>query len=149
MGPQFTSVQSLSHVRLFETPWISAHQASLSITNSRSSRKLVSLESVMPSNHLLLCRPLLLLSPIPPIIKVFSNESTLQLVANLEQRRMFQTLSQGNWSSLIKRIHTNIRVPTRITLEVMCYHHHQQQHFTWVAVWPRTYFTSLDQPVHL
>ena len=70
-------------------------------------------------------------------------EPTYQLVANLEQRRMFQTLSQGNWSSLLKRIHTNIRVPTRITLEVMCYHHHQQQHFTWVATWPRTYFTSL------
>ena len=74
---QFSSVQSLSHAQLFETPWITAHQASLSITNSRSSLKLMSIESVMPSSHLILCRPLLLLPSIPPIIRVFSNESTL------------------------------------------------------------------------
>ena len=70
------SVQLLSRVRIFATPWIAACQASLSITNSRSSLKLTSLESVMPSNHLILCRPLLLLPPIPPSIRVFSNEST-------------------------------------------------------------------------
>ena len=75
----FSSVQSLSRVRLFATPWITACQASLSITNSRSSPKLASIESVMPSRHLILCRPLLLLSPIPPSIKVFSNESTLRM----------------------------------------------------------------------
>ena len=73
----FSSVQSLSHVRLFATPRIAARQASLSITNSRSSLKLTSIESVMPSSHLILCRPLLLLSPIPPSIRVFSNESAL------------------------------------------------------------------------
>ena len=72
---QFSSVQSLSHVWLFVTPWITAHQASLSITNSRSSLKLRSIESVMPSSHLMLCRPLFLLPPIPPNIRVFSNES--------------------------------------------------------------------------
>ena len=66
------SVQSLSRVRLFATPWIPARQASLSITNSWSSLKLMSMESVMPSSHLILCRPLLLLSPIPPSIRVFS-----------------------------------------------------------------------------
>ena len=76
---QFSSVQSLSHVRLFATPWIIAHQASLSITNSRSSLRLTSIESVMPSSHLILCRPLLLLPPIPPSIRVFSNESTLHM----------------------------------------------------------------------
>ena len=76
---QFSSVQSLSHVRLFATPWILAHQASLSITNSWSSLRLKSIESVMPSSHLILCRPLLLLPPIPPSIRVFSNESTLQM----------------------------------------------------------------------
>ena len=76
---QFSSVQSLSRVQLFATPWIAAHQASLSITNSRSSPKLMSIESVMPSNHLILCRPLLLLPPIPPSIRVFSNESTLHM----------------------------------------------------------------------
>ena len=72
---QFSSVQSLSCVRLFAIPWITACQASLSITNSRSS--LTSFESVMPTSHLILCCPLLLLPPIPPSIRVFSNESTL------------------------------------------------------------------------
>ena len=73
----FLSVQSLSRVRLFATPWIAAHQASLSITISRSSLRLTSIKSVMPSSHLILCRPLLLLPPIVPSIRVFSNESTL------------------------------------------------------------------------
>ena len=71
------SIQSLSRVRLFATPWITARQASLSITNSRSSLRLASIEAVMPSSHLILCRPRLLLPPIPPSIRVFSNESTL------------------------------------------------------------------------
>ena len=73
----FISVQSLSHVWLFATPWITAHQASLSITSSQSSPKLMSIESMMPSSHLILCRSLLLLPPIPLNIRVFSNESTL------------------------------------------------------------------------
>ena len=64
---------------VFATPWIAARQASLSITNSRTSLRLTSIESVMPSSHLILCRPLLLLSPIPPSIRVFSNESTLRM----------------------------------------------------------------------
>ena len=71
------SVHSLSRVQLFVTPWIAACQASLSITNSRSLLKLMSIESVMPSSHLILCRPLLLLPPIPPSIRVFSIESSL------------------------------------------------------------------------
>ena len=75
----FSSVQSLSCVWLFVTSWITARQASLSITNSWSSLKLMSIESVMPSSHLILCRPLLLLPPIPPSIRVFSNESTLRM----------------------------------------------------------------------
>ena len=74
---QFSSVQSLSHVRLFATPWTAAHQASLSITNSWSSPKTMSIESVMPSYHLILCRPLLILPSIFPSITVFSNESAL------------------------------------------------------------------------
>ena len=73
----FSSVQSLSCVWLFANPWIPAHQASLSITNSRSSLRLTSIESVMPSSHLILSHPLLLLPLIPPSIRVFSNESTL------------------------------------------------------------------------
>ena len=75
----FSSDQSLSRGRLFATPWIAAHQASLSIINSRSSLRLTSIESVMPSSHLILCHPLLLLPPIPPSIRVFSNESTLHM----------------------------------------------------------------------
>ena len=73
----FSSVQSLSCAQLFVTPWIAARQASLSITNSQSSLRLTSIESVMPSSHLILCHPLLLL--IPPSIRVFSNESTLRM----------------------------------------------------------------------
>ena len=76
---QFSSVQSLSHVRLFATPWATVHQASLSITNSRSLLKLMSIESVMPSNHLILCGPLLLPPSIIPSIRVFSNESVLHI----------------------------------------------------------------------
>ena len=79
MIPQFCSVQSLSRVRLFAPPWIEARQASLSITVSRSSLRLVSIESVMPSSHLILGRPLLLLPTISSSIRVFSNESTLHM----------------------------------------------------------------------
>ena len=76
---QFSSVQSLNCVRLFATPWIAARQASLSITNSRSSLWHTCIKSVMPSSHLILCCPLLLLPPIPSSIRVFSNESTLRM----------------------------------------------------------------------
>ena len=76
---QFSSVQLLSRVRLFATSWIAARQASLSITNSQSSPRLTPIESVMPSSHLLLCHPLLLLPPTSPSIRVFSNESTLHM----------------------------------------------------------------------
>ena len=76
---QFSSVQSLSHVRLFSNPWTAARQASLSIINSQSLLKLMSIESVMPSNHLLLCRPLLLPPSVFPSIKLFSSESVLHI----------------------------------------------------------------------
>ena len=75
----FSSVQSLSRIRHFANPWIAVLQASLSITNSQNSLRLISIKSVMPSTHLILCRPLLLLPPIPPSIRVFSNESTLHM----------------------------------------------------------------------
>ena len=75
----FSSVQSLSHVWLFVTPWTAAHQAALSITNSRNLPKRMSIELVMPSNHLILCRPLLLLLSIFSNIRVFSNESALHI----------------------------------------------------------------------
>ena len=76
---QFSSVQSLSHVRLFTTPWTTACQACLSITSSQSSLKLISIESGMPSNHFILCRPLLLPPSIFPSTRVFSNESLLRI----------------------------------------------------------------------
>ena len=76
---QFSSVQSLSRVQLFVTPWIAACQASLSITISRSSLRLTSIESMMSSSHLILCCPLFLLPPIPPSIRVFSNKSALHM----------------------------------------------------------------------
>ena len=82
MSVQFSSVQLLSCVQLFATPWIAAHQASLFITNSQSLLKFMPIESVMPSSHLILCRPLLLLPPIQdqgPSIRVFSNESALHM----------------------------------------------------------------------
>ena len=74
-----SSVQSLSRVRFLATPWTTAHQASLSITNFWGPPKYMCIESMMPSNHLILCRPLLLLPPNPPSIRVFSNESTLRM----------------------------------------------------------------------
>ena len=79
----FSSVQSLSRVQFFVTPWIAAHQASLSITNSRSSLRLTSIELVMPSSHLILCRPLLLLPPIPPSISLFQWVNSLHEVAKV------------------------------------------------------------------
>ena len=85
MRLQFNSVQPLSRVRLFATPWTAVRQASLSITNSRSSPKPMSIELVMPSSHLILCRPLLLLPPIPPSIRVFSNESQHQSLFRMSQ----------------------------------------------------------------
>ena len=79
MDFQFSSVQSLSHVRLFVTPWTPARQASLSITNYQSLLKLMSIKSVMPSNHLILCCPLLPLPSIFPSIRVFSNDLVLRI----------------------------------------------------------------------
>ena len=91
---QFSSVQSLSCVRLFATPWIAACQASLSITNSWSSLRLTSIESVIPSSHLILCHPLLLLPPIPPSIRVFSNESTLRsLLEKCKSKQNYNEIS--------------------------------------------------------
>ena len=95
------SVQSLSRFRLFATPWTTAHQASLSITNSWSSLKLLSIESVMPSIHLILCCPLLLLPPIPPIIRVFFNESTLRMRWPKYQSFSFSISPSNEHSGLI------------------------------------------------
>ena len=99
--PQFSSVQSLSRVRLFVTPWITARQASLSITNSRSSLKLMSIESVMPFSHLILCHHLLLLPSIFPSISVFSNESGLHIRWPKYWSFSFSISSSNEYSGLI------------------------------------------------
>ena len=96
----FSSVQSLSHVRLFATPGIAARQASLSITNSGSSLKLTSIKSVMPSSHLILCHPLLLLPPVPPSITVFSNESTLHMRWPCKALASVLPMNTQDWSPL-------------------------------------------------
>ena len=90
----FADVQSLSHVQLFETPWTTACQASLSITNSRSLLQLMSIESVMPSNHLILCRPHFLPPSILPSIRVFSNESSYQVANVLELQLQHQSFQR-------------------------------------------------------
>ena len=95
------SVQSLSRVRLFATPWTAAHQASLSITNFRSLLKLTSIKSVMPSNHLILCCPLLLLPSIFPSIRVFPNESVLHIRWPKYWRFSFSISPSNEYSGLI------------------------------------------------
>ena len=95
------SVQSLSRVRLFVTPWTAARQASLSITNSRSLLKLMSIESVMPSNHLILCHPLLLLPSVFPNIRVFSKESALCIRWPMYWHFSFSISPSSNLSGLI------------------------------------------------
>ena len=111
---QFTSFQLLSRVQLFATPWIAAHQASLSITNSRSSLRLTSIESVMPSSHLILCRPLLLLLPVPPSIRVFSNESTHHM--RWPKYWLLEFFFSIGWS----RTWSSVNVPINLTLPIMC-----------------------------
>ena len=102
----FSSVQFFSRVRLFATSWTAAHQASLSITNSRSLLKLMSIKSVMPSNHLILCHPLLLLPSIFPSIRVFSNESVLQIRWPKTWSFSFSISPSNEYSGLISfRIH--------------------------------------------
>ena len=103
---QFSSVQSLSRVRLFATPWIAARQASLSMTNSWSLLKLMSIELVMPSNHLILCRPLLVPPSIFPSIRVFSNGSVLHIRQSKYWSFSFNISPSNEYSGLISfRMH--------------------------------------------
>ena len=101
LWPQFSSVQSLSHVRFFVTPWTAAHQDSLSITNSRSLPKLMSIESVMPSDHLILSCPFLLLPSVFASIRVFSNESVLRIGWPKYWRFSFNVSPSREYSGLI------------------------------------------------
>ena len=121
---QFSSVQSLSRVQLFATPWIAARQASLSIINSRSLLKLMSIESVMPSSHLILCRPLLLLPPIPPSIRVFSNESTLRMRWPKYWSFSFSISPSNEYSGLISfRVDCLYLLTVQGTLKSLLQHH--------------------------
>ena len=124
MSFQFSSVQSLSHVRLFVTPRIAARQASLSITNSQSSLRLTSIESVMPSSHLILYHPLLLLPPIPPRIRVFSNESTLRMRWPKYWSFSFSIIPSKEIPGLISvRIHWLDLLAVQGTLKSLLQHH--------------------------
>ena len=96
-----SSVQSLSHIQLFATPWTASRQTSLSITNSRSLLKFMSIQSVIPSNHLILCHPLLLLPSIFPSIRVFSNESALHIRWPKDWSFSFSICSSNEYSGLI------------------------------------------------
>ena len=118
------SDQSLSRVRLFATPWIAARQASLSITNSWSSLRLTSIESVMPSSYLILCRPLLLLPPIPPSIRIFSNESTLHVRWPKYWSFSFSIISSKEHPELISfRMDWLVLLAVQGTLKSILQHH--------------------------
>ena len=120
----FSSVQSFSCVRLFATPWIAARQASLSITNSWSLPKLTSIESVMPSNHLILCHPLLLLPSIFPSIRVFSNESALHIRWPKYWSFSFSISPSNEYSELISfRMDWFDLLAVQGTLQSLLHHH--------------------------
>ena len=117
-------VQSLSHVQLFATPWTAARQTSLSTTNSWSSPKLMSIESVMPSNHFILCRPFLPLPPIPPSIRVFSNESTLRMRCPKYWTFSFSIIPSKEIPGLISfRMDWLDLLPVQGTLKSLLQHH--------------------------
>ena len=129
---QFSSVQSLSRVRLFATPWIAARQASLSITNSQSLLKLMSIESGMPSNHLILCRPLLLLPSIFPSIRVFSNESALRIMWPKYWSFRFNISPSNDHSGLISfRMDWLDLLEVQGTLKSLLQHHSSKAPILW------------------
>ena len=141
---QFSSVQWLSRVRLFATPWIAARQTSLFITISRSSLRLTSIESVMPSSHLILCRPLLLLPPIPPSITVFSNESTLRMRCPKYWSFSFSIISFKEHPGLISfRIDWLDLLAVQGTLKSLLQHHSSKASILW-----RSAFSQSNSHIH-
>ena len=131
----FSSVQSLSRVQLLATPWTAACQASLPITISQSLLKLMSIKSVMPSNHLILCHPLLLLSPIPPSIRVFSNESTLCIRWPKYWSFSFSIRPSSEYSQLISfRIDWLDLLVVQGTLMSLLQHHSSKASILWCSV---------------
>ena len=125
------SVQSLSHVRLFAAPWIAARQAFLSITNSRSLLKLMCIESVMPSSHLILRWPLLLLPPIPPSIRVFSNESILRMRWSKYWSFSFSISPSNEHPGLIFRMDWLDLLAVQGTLKSLLQHHSSKASILW------------------
>ena len=131
---QFSSVQSLSCVWLFAAPWIAAHQASLSITNFRSSLKLTSIKAVMPSSHLILCRPLFLLPPIPPSIRVFSNELTLRMRWPKYWSFSFSIVPSKECPGMISfRMHWLDLLAVQGTLKSLLQHHSSKASLLWCS----------------
>ena len=130
----FCSVQSLSHVRLFETPWTAARQTPLSIINSQSLLKLMSTELVMPSNHLILCHPLLFLPPIFPSIRVFSNESALCIRWPKYWSFSFSINPSNEYSGLISfRIDWLDLLAVQETLKSLLQHHSSKASILWCS----------------
>ena len=139
-----SSVQSLSRVRLFVTPWIAARQASLSITNSRSSLKLMSIKSVMPSTYLILCCPLLLLPQIPPSIRVFSNESTLPMRWPKYWSLSFSiSPSNEHWGLISFRMAWLDLLAVQGTLKSLLQHHTSKASILWHAAF---FIVQLSHP---
>ena len=128
------SVQSLGHVQLFVTPWTAARQASLSITDSRSSLKLMSIESVMPSNHLIFCHPLLLLPSIFPSIRVFSSESVLRIRWPKYWSLSFSISPSNEYSGLISfRIDCFDLLAVQGTLKSLLQHYSSKASVLWCS----------------
>ena len=141
---KFSSVRSLSHVLLFATPWTEAHQASLSITNSRSLLKLMSIESVMPSNHVILCCPLLILPSIFPIIKIFSNELVLCIRWPKYWSFSFSVSFSNEYSGLISfRMHCLNLLADQGILKSLLQHHSSKASILWHSVF---FIVQLSHP---
>ena len=127
----FSSAQSLSRVQHFVTPWTAAHQASISITNSQSLPKLMSIESVMPSNHLILCLPLLLLPSIFPSVRVFSNESALHIRWPKYCSFSFSISLSNEYSGLISFRIDWFDLAVRGTVKSLLQHHSSKASVLW------------------
>ena len=130
----YSSVQSLSHVRLFTTPWTAAHQAFLSFTNCWSLLKLMPIASVMPSNHLILCHPLLHLPSIFPSIRVFSNESVLRIRWPKYWSFSFSISPSNEYPGLISfRMDWFDLLAVQVTLKSLLQHHSSKASFLWCS----------------
>ena len=142
---QFSSVQSLSCVRLFATPWTAARQVTLSITNSWSSPKPMSIESVMPSNHLILCRPFFLLPSIFPSIRVFSNESALHIRWSKYWSFSFSISPSNEHPGLISsRMDWLDLLTVQRTLKSLLQNHSSKASILWLSFLYSLTFTSIN-----